>query len=76
MIGNTNSIVQLAIQIKNEIMNHVNVNVKIIVRAKKIITEIRAHVFVRTVSLLKVLLKIQKLCVMKLYMIWILHQQM
>ena len=34
MIVNVNSIV-LAIQIKNEIMKHVNVNVKIIVYAKK-----------------------------------------
>ena len=31
----------------NEILKHINMNVKIIVRAKKIITGILAHVFVR-----------------------------
>ena len=35
MIANANSIVQLAIQIKNGIMKHVNVIVKIVERAKK-----------------------------------------
>ena len=42
MILNAISIVQYLIQIKNEIIIHVNVNVKIIVRAKKIIGEILA----------------------------------
>ena len=50
MIVNVNSIV-LAIQIKNEIMKHVNVNVKIIVHPKKIIVGILAHVFMRIVSI-------------------------
>ena len=48
---NENSIVQHAIQIKNGIMKHVNVNVKIIVSAKKIIVGILAHAFVRTASI-------------------------
>ena len=51
MIVNENSIVQHAIQIKNGIMKHVNVNVKIIVSAKKIIVGILAHTFVRTASI-------------------------
>ena len=42
---------QLAIQIKNGIIKYVNVNVKIIVRVKKIIIGILAHVFVRIVSI-------------------------
>ena len=42
MILNAISIVQYLIQIKNEIIIHVNVNVKIIVRAKKIIGGILA----------------------------------
>ena len=51
MIVNANSIVQYVIQIKNEIIKHVNVNIKIIVGAKKIIVGILAHVFVRIVSI-------------------------
>ena len=39
------------IRIKNEIIKHVNVNIKIIVSAKKIIVGILAHVFVRIVSI-------------------------
>ena len=50
MILNANSIVQFVIEIKKGIIKHVNVNVKIIVRAKKIIVGILAHVFVRIVS--------------------------
>ena len=51
MIENANSIVQYVIQIKNGIIKHVNVNVKIIVSAKKIIAGIVAYVFVRIVSI-------------------------
>ena len=51
MIVSTNSIVQYVIQIKNEITKHVNVNIKMIVRAKKIIFGILAHVFVRIASI-------------------------
>ena len=51
MAANENSIVQLAIQIKNGIMKHVNVSVKIIVYAKKIKAGILEHVFVRMVSI-------------------------
>ena len=51
MIVNVNSIVQLAIQIKNGITELVNVNVKVIVYAKKIIAGILAHVFVRIASI-------------------------
>ena len=47
------------IRIKNEIIKHVNVNIKIIVSVKKIIVGILAHVFVRIVSIEKVLLIIQ-----------------
>ena len=45
MIVNVNSTVQHVIQIKNGIIKHFNVNVKIIVSAKKIKVEILAHVF-------------------------------
>ena len=51
VIVNANSIEQYVIKIKNGIIRHVNVNVKIIVRAKKIILGIQAHVFVRIVSI-------------------------
>ena len=45
VIINTNSIVQHVIQNKNLIIKQVNVNVKIIVGAKKIIVGIQAYVF-------------------------------
>ena len=44
---NTNSIIQNEIQIKNEIINHVNVSVKLITLSKDIILGTLAHVFVR-----------------------------
>ena len=50
VIVNANSIVQYVIQIKNRIIKHVNVNVKIIVRTKKITVAILANVCVRIVS--------------------------
>ena len=50
MIVNANSIVQYVIQIKNGIIKHVNVNVKIIVSAKKFIVGIASRAFVRIVS--------------------------
>ena len=50
MIVNENSIVEHVILIKNGIMEHVNVNVKITVSAKKIKAGILAHVFVKIVS--------------------------
>ena len=64
MIANANSIVQLAFQIKNGIMKHVHVSVKVIVHARKIIVGILAHVFLKIVSIEKILLMIKKLCVM------------
>ena len=64
MIANANSIVQLAFQIKNGTMKHVHVSVKVIVHARKIIVGILAHVFLKIVSIEKILLMIQKLCVM------------
>ena len=64
MIANANSIVQLAFQIKNGIMKHVHVSVKVIVHARKIIVGILAHVFLKIVSIEKILLMIQKSCVM------------
>ena len=47
---NANSIVQYVIQIKNGVIKHVNMNVKIIVSPKKIIVGILVHVFVRIAS--------------------------
>ena len=46
-----NLIVQHVIQNKNGIMKHVNVSVKVIIHAEKIIVGILAHVFVRTASI-------------------------
>ena len=66
VIANANSIVQHVIQIKNGIKKHVNVNVKIIVSAKKNVVRIPAHVFVRIAISKKVLLILQRLYVMKL----------
>ena len=51
MIVNANSIVQYVIQIKNGIIKHVNVNIKIIISEKKIIAGILAHVFVRIANI-------------------------
>ena len=51
MIVNANSIVQYVIQIKNGIIKHVNVNIKIIISAKKIIAGILAHAFVRIANI-------------------------
>ena len=74
-IVNVYSIVKHLIQIKNRTIRHVNVNVKIIISAKRITVGILAHVFVRIASIPKVLLIIQGLSVMTLYMLWILDQQ-
>ena len=46
-----NSIVQHVVQIKNEVIKHVNVNVKIRISVNRIIVGILAHVFVRIVSI-------------------------
>ena len=51
VIVNANSTGQYVIQIKNGIITHVNVNVKIIVSVKTIIVGILAYVFVRLVSI-------------------------
>ena len=59
VIVNANSVVQHVIQIKNGIIKHVNVNVKCIVSAKKIIVGILAHVFVRIANIQKALLILQ-----------------
>ena len=58
VIVNVNSIVQHVIQIKNGITKHVNVNIKIIIKAKKIIAGIPAHVLVRIASIWKLFLKL------------------
>ena len=50
MIVNASSIVRYVTQIKKGIIKHDNVNVKIIVNAKKIV-EILANVFVTIVSI-------------------------
>ena len=52
-VANANLIVQLAIQIKNGIIKPVNMSVKTIVHAKKIIVGILAHVLTRIVSISK-----------------------
>ena len=44
-------IIEHIIQIKDGIIKHVNMNVKIIVHVKKIILGILAHVFVRMTSI-------------------------
>ena len=51
VIVNANSMVQHIIQIKNGIIKHVNVSIKIIVSAKKIIVGILVDVCVRIASL-------------------------
>ena len=51
MIVSANSIVQLAIQITNRIIKHVNVNVKLTVPGRKIIAGILPHVLVRMISI-------------------------
>ena len=51
VIVNANSIVQHVVQIKNEVIKHVNVNVKIRISVNRIIVGILAHVFVRIVSI-------------------------
>ena len=66
MIANANLIIQLAIQIKNGIMKHANVSVKIILHTKTFIAEILAHALVKMVSIWKLLWKIQKLCLREL----------
>ena len=50
-ILNANSIVRHVVQIKNGIMKHSNVNLKIIVHARKIKFRILAHALVRIVSI-------------------------
>ena len=50
VIVNANLIVTHVIQIKNGIIKHINVNVKIIISGKKIIAGILAHIFVIIVS--------------------------
>ena len=59
LVVNANSIVQHVIQIKNGIMKHVNVSVKFIISAKKILVGILAHVSLRIASIQKVLLILQ-----------------
>ena len=51
VIVSTNSIVQLAIQIKNGIMINSSASIKSIVRAKKIIVRFLAHVYVRKANI-------------------------
>ena len=51
MTVNARSIVQHVIAIKNGIINHVNVNVKITVSPKRIIVGTLAHVFARIVNI-------------------------
>ena len=77
MIVNASSIVQHVIQINNGIMSmsmeYVNVIVKIIGSVKSIIVGILPHVFVRILSIEKVLLILQRLHVMKLHLLWVFY---
>ena len=75
MIVNANSTLQHVIQIKNEMIKHVNVNEKITISAKKIIVGVLAHAFLTIVSTENVLLILQSFHVMKIYLLWILYQQ-
>ena len=50
VLVNANSIVQHIIQIKNGIIKHANVNVKIIITTKRVIVGILALLFLRLVS--------------------------
>ena len=50
VIANVNSILKHVIEIKNRIIRYINVNVKFIVAAKKLIVDILAHVFERIAS--------------------------
>ena len=74
MTVNPNSVVQHVIQNKNGMLKHVNMNVKIIISVKKIIAGILAHVFLRMVSISKVLSTLEWLSVIKLYLLWTLCQ--
>ena len=65
-------IAQHAIQIKNGIMKHVNVSVKIIILAKKNIVGILACVFVRITSIKKSITDNSVISCDKI--IWILYQ--
>ena len=47
VLVNVNSIAEYVIQIKNGVIKQVNVDVKVIVSAEKVIVGILAHVFVR-----------------------------
>ena len=47
MLVNVNSIAEYVIQIKNRVIKQVNVDVKVIVSAEKVIVGILAHVFGR-----------------------------
>ena len=51
MIANTNSVVQHVIQIKSGIMINVDVSVKSMTRARKIIIVILAQAFVRIIDI-------------------------
>ena len=51
VIVNAKSIVQHVIRIKNGIIKHVNMNIKIILTAKVIIVGILAYIFVRIASI-------------------------
>ena len=51
MVVNANAIAQQVVEIKNWIMKHVDVSVKIIVDTKKIIVGIVEHAILRIVSI-------------------------
>ena len=73
--------IQHVIQTKIGIIKYVNVNEKIILFSVEVIVEIIAYVFVRRVSISKILLMIHWSVVIyvcdiyKLYMLWMLFQQ-
>ena len=49
--ANEDSIMKYVIQIKNGILKHVNVSLKLIVHAKKIVLGIPEHIFVSTAGI-------------------------
>ena len=59
VIVHPDSIEQHEIQIRNRIIKHVNVNLEIVVHAKKTIVGTLTHVFVRIANIKKVLLILQ-----------------
>ena len=76
MIAFANSIAQFAIQIKNGVMKRANVSEQIFVHAKKDYSWNPSTCICKNGRHLKSVADDSKICVMKLYMLRILYQQM